>query len=80
MIKILNKYDILRICDKCGNEKILQKVSGLSALMKKEKHFCMSCSRSGHQYYGGSHSLFDKSIYIPVKHKSHKFVKMISKY
>ncbi len=37
MIKIIDKHNILRICDECGNEKILQKTSGLNGLLKKRK-------------------------------------------
>ena len=79
MIKIIDKHNILRICDECGNEKILQRVSGLTTLLKKEKHLCGSCSHKGNTNTKGK-TITVKSIYQPSKNKVYKFVKMVSKY
>lgn len=46
MLKLLNKYEMLRICDNCGEEKIIQK-SRYNVLLKKDNHLCFSCSRKG---------------------------------
>ena len=45
MIKILNKYEAIRICDECGEEKVIQKAYALKLLKTGEKTLCYSCGK-----------------------------------
>jgi hypothetical protein len=46
MIVIIDKYDAGRICDFCGEIKIIQR-SYANTLLKKEAHYCVSCMNVG---------------------------------
>lgn len=66
MLKLLNKYDALRICDKCGREKIIQR-QRYNILLKKKEHLCLSCLKLGHFQSKEKHEV--KSMFIPIGKK-----------
>jgi hypothetical protein len=75
MLKLINKYEALKICDKCGTEETIIKSCYNNLLKQKDKeHHCRSCASSGHWQQKGKREI--KSMFVPIgkkyKHKGHR--------
>ena len=78
MIQIIDKYDSVRICDRCGRRKLIH-TSYAKTLQKQTEHVCKSCLSSGkrgpykvrEEEDSGFYSPDCKSVFIKLRNRRH---------